>query len=297
MRRTRTGKRLELTCRDLEIFRTLARYRYLRSTHLHAFAGGASETRFKERLGDLFHEGYLDRPVRQWEFADARCRPVVHELGRGALSVLRERGDELGQACTFLGRQAHRQFHHSLSICEALGSLELGTRAGDGLRFIPWPEILARAPEATRASPTPCRLSLPSSRYLVPDGLFGIEYRSGDSKSYRFFALEVDRGTMPVSRSDQKQTSYLEKLAAYREIIAQQAHKTHWGIPNLLVLTVTTNLDRVSDMLGKLRTDGGHPAFLFGATTERGLARPLPQLLTEPWRRAGFPPLSIAESQ
>src|SRR5580692_9118008 len=68
MRRTRTGRRIELTPRDIEIFRVLARYRYLPSTYIYAFVGGASETRFKERLGDLFHEGYLDRPGRQWDF-------------------------------------------------------------------------------------------------------------------------------------------------------------------------------------------------------------------------------------
>ena len=53
MRRTPLGKRLALTARDIEIFRRLAQYRYLPSTYLHVFAGGASETRFKERLGDL----------------------------------------------------------------------------------------------------------------------------------------------------------------------------------------------------------------------------------------------------
>ena len=73
MRRTRTGKRIELTQRDIDIFKLLRQYRYLRSTYIHAFVGGASETRFKERLGNLFHEGYLDRPSQQWEL---RQRPA-----------------------------------------------------------------------------------------------------------------------------------------------------------------------------------------------------------------------------
>ena len=85
MRRLSLGKTLALTSRDLAIFRALAEYRYLRSTHLHAFSGGASETRFKERLGDLFHEGYLDRPSQQWEFADARTAPVGPTAVDGAL--------------------------------------------------------------------------------------------------------------------------------------------------------------------------------------------------------------------
>src|ERR1700733_15568351 len=81
MKRSSAAKRIALTARDIEIFQLLRRYRYLRSTYLHAFAGGASATRFKERLGDLFHEGYLDRPERQWKFAGSRYQPAIHELG------------------------------------------------------------------------------------------------------------------------------------------------------------------------------------------------------------------------
>src|SRR5882757_2267235 len=100
MQRTRTGRRIELSPRDIEIFKTLLRYRYLRSTYIHAFVGGASETRFKERLGDLFHEGYLDRPAQQWAFADARHTPVVHECGRAAGQALRACGLALEGANT-----------------------------------------------------------------------------------------------------------------------------------------------------------------------------------------------------
>jgi hypothetical protein len=137
---------------------------------------------------------------------------------------------------TFLNEAGQRQFQHSLMICEALASIELAARAPSALRLIWWPEILERAPEATRSSPAPFRIPLPSGSHLAPDGLFGIAY--GPSGPYRFFALEADRGTMPVSRTSTHQTSYLAKLAAYREIIGRQAHKTHWGIPNLLVLQV-----------------------------------------------------------
>jgi hypothetical protein len=34
------------------------------------------------------------------------------------------------------------------------------------------------------------------------------------------------------------QSSYLRKILDYRDIIARQIHKSHFGIPNLLVLTV-----------------------------------------------------------
>jgi hypothetical protein len=55
MYRKSTGKRIELTERDIEIFKLLARYRYLRSTYyIHAFVGG-NRTKLIERLGHLYH--------------------------------------------------------------------------------------------------------------------------------------------------------------------------------------------------------------------------------------------------
>ncbi|MEI9887764.1 MAG: replication-relaxation family protein [Rhizomicrobium sp.] len=295
MRRTRTGKRIELTRRDIEIFKLLSRYRYLRSTYIHAFVGGASETRFKERLGDLFHEGYLDRPPQQWEFADARHTPVVHESGRAADQALRACGMALEGANTPLADSPHRQFLHSLMICETLASLDLGVRATAGLRLIGWPEILGRAPDATRSSPTPFRIPVPSGGYLVPDGLFGIEYSSGGSKSYRFFALEADRGTVPIVRSSPNQSSYLGKIGSYREIIVRQVHKTYLGLPNLLVLTLTTSQERMTGIMGRLqREQGDNATFLFGAIAAGATRTPMP-LLTAAWRRAGFSPLRIDE--
>jgi hypothetical protein len=296
MRRTHTGKRIELTARDLEIFRVLARYRYLPSTYIHAFVGGASQTRFKERLGDLFHEGYLNRPERQWEMANCRHRPVVHEIGAGARRVLEAQG-VAEQARTWLGASAHVQFSHSSMICELLASIELGTRQRPSMRFIPWPEVLAKAPAETRALAVPFRFpATAASPAIVPDGLFGIEYGLGSTKSYRFFALEGDRGTMPVMRSNHNQTSYLGKIAAYCEIIAKKVHKSHLGVPNLLVLTVTTSDARAADIIGRLRGQAGcSSAFLFKAVEVSSLANQALGLLFDPWERSGHPPLRIDE--
>ncbi|MGC9955086.1 MAG: replication-relaxation family protein [Rhizomicrobium sp.] len=295
MHRVRTGKRIALTPRDIEIFRALSRYRYLRSTYLHAFAGGRSATRFKERLGDLFHEGYLDRPSQQWQFADALHAPVIYELGEGAKHTLQERGG-IEDAWTVLSQAAHRQFTHSVMICACLASIDLATKRKDSLRFIAWPEILARAPEATRMSPMAFRIptsSLPVA--VVPDGMFGLEYSRDDKKTYRFFALEADRGTMPVTRSNSQQTSYLGKLGAYQEVIARQAHKNYLGIPNLFVLTVTTDQSRLFAIMRRFADRGTNSTFLFKAADPATLGGPVPDLLMTPWERHGLPPLRIGE--
>ena len=93
MRRVSVGKRIELTDRDIELFKLLNRYRYLRSNFLYAFLGGNSETRFKERLGHLYHDGqYINRPPQQWQFANCRHMPLIYELDDKGEQVLRQHG-------------------------------------------------------------------------------------------------------------------------------------------------------------------------------------------------------------
>lgn len=304
MKRERSGKRIELTPRDLAIFELLERYRYLRSTFIHAFVGGASETRFKERLGDLYHEGgYLDRPKEQWQFAKSGYMPVAYENTDAARCVLLERGGgRQSGAFTRYGASGNRQFAHTLMICEIVASIELAAVVDPNLRFIPWHEILAKAPEATQRSPHPLRIpcwGTASANCVAPDALFGLEYRSGEKKSYRFFALEIDRATMPVTRSRCDQTSYLAKLMAYRDVLAREAHKSHFGLPNLLVLTVTTSERHKANILSALTgAIGGSTAFLFKAVARRrlidGMSCADPSILLGPWDRAGHPPQCIA---
>lgn len=287
MHRTRTGKPLALTARDLELFRVLRRYRFLRSTYLHAFVGGASKKRFKERLGNLFHEGYLDRPEEQWRFADTRFAPVVHELGKGGADA----GPD-AEPITWLREKPHRQFEHSLMICEALASIELACLGRNDIRFIPWPEILARAPQNMRQSAKPYQLTAGGTS-VIPDALFGIEYRRDGKKSYRFFALEGDRGTMPIIRSTGAGTSVLSKFAAYRNIFEHNIHHSQLGVPKLLVLTATTSELRKSEIMRHLREQAAdYGSFLFKCVTT--ISAPDRRLLWESWDRATLDPVQIS---
>jgi hypothetical protein len=306
MKRSPSGKRIELSARDVEIFKLLERYRYLRSTYIHAFVGGASETRLKERLGDLFHEHYLDRPEQQWRLANCRHVPAVYELGEGGRRALREGGIGDGGPWTWLG-EAHRQFSHSLMTCEVLSSIELGVRSRSDLRLVSWQEILAKAPEATQRSPAPFRIPVLASDTahsscdgaVVPDALFGLEYKTAGKSVYRFFALETDRGTMPVVRSNRAQSSYLKKMIAYREMVVRQIHKSHLGLPNLLVLTVTTNAAHMKRIMQQVNEHiGAHAGLLFLPFDTEGAAAmvrsPSMEFLITPWQRVGWPPLCLA---
>jgi len=319
MHRTATDKRLQITERDIEILRLLSRYRYLRSNHLQALTGGKSQKRFIERLGDLYHEGgCVNRPAQQWQAVNARYMPAVYELADAGERLLTEQGllDEKLSPLLRKGRHgAVRQYHHDLMICDILASIEIGIRADNKLRLISWQEILAspKMPEATRTAVNPFAIPVSvtytcpgtkatdrSDKPLIPDALFGIEYSSDDKKSYRFFAIEADRNSEPVFRGNLHQTSYLRKILQYREIASRKTHQTHFGLPNLLVLNVTTNEQHMQNIMRFVKeiTDGkGSTHLLFKtmpslASLEKA-PPPTPYILTEPWQRAGHPDFQI----
>ena len=316
MRRVSTQKRIEISERDLALFELLSRYHYLRSTFLYAFVGGASETRFKERLGHLYHDGgYINRPAQQWQFANCRYMPAIYELDAAGERVLQEHGVAQDESPLLKkGRVgAYRQFAHQLMISDVLASIELGVRADPSLRFISWQEIIAKAPEKTRRSDNPFEIPVSISHTfprtkkthradikIVPDGLFGLEYDKNGRKEYRFFALEADRNSMPVLRNNLHQTSYLKKILAYREIAARGIYKTHFGLPNLLVLTVTTNerhMRNIMALVQGLAHEGKSKLFLFKTMSTLGdferAPVPTPHMLTAPWARVGYEPFHI----
>src|SRR5271156_4603530 len=83
----------QLTERDIEIFKLLARYRYLSIDHIHAFVGGsrkglAHHVNLLSRQPNL----YLNRPPQQRQSADANHRPMIYELDRRGVMALRELG-------------------------------------------------------------------------------------------------------------------------------------------------------------------------------------------------------------
>jgi hypothetical protein len=130
--------------------------------------------------------------------------------------------------------------------------------------------------------------------------LFGLEYTRDGKKMYRFFALEADRANMPIMRSNLEQTSYLKKILAYRQIAAENIHKSHFGIPNLLVLNVTANqphMANIMSLVSKLAHEGKSRLFLFKTMSSAGdfakAPEPSSHMLTAPWKRVACDDLYI----
>src|SRR5262249_40670294 len=144
-----------------------------------------------------------------------------------------------------------------VEIGDLLVALELGIRGCPGLRLIGQDELVASFPDPTRSRRSPISLKVTVTSgdksietAVVPDLLFGIGY---PDRSRPCFMVELDRGTMPVSRSDLRQTSFERKMLGYLTAYANGQHEQQFGWRTFRVLTIVPDADRLCSIVLALR--------------------------------------------
>jgi hypothetical protein len=268
-----------LTHRDLSHLQHIARHRFLSSRHLAQLDGGSSQNVLRA-LRILFDHGFIDRPIAQLAtmLADGP-RPLVYGLGRRGAQALRT---FTGTDWTERNKRSGTKFiEHTLAIADFIVSLELACRGRTDVRMLSEDVILKNAPESTRLAREPLRLVVPGLdnrlgiSSVIPDGLFGLHFED-DTASY--FLVEIDRGSMPVTRSRFDRTSYLRKLSVYWNAWKQARHREHFGVKQMRVLTLTDSETRIEHMLqavDQLTEGKGSNFFLFGTFAEVSRSGPL----------------------
>lgn len=284
---------IALTERDVAICRHVYRHRFLRSTHLAALLGG-SQQMIVRRLQLLYHHGYLDRPMEQLlSYHYEGSKPLVYGLGnKGADVLAHEAGIPRGKInWTAKNRAAGPIFlEHTLLTADVMVAFEVACQKHGGVRVIDPEELLAQAPEATRRRKNPLGWQVDvtdgGERYrlgVIPDKFFGLHYLDRpEGRNRAYFCLEADRATMPVMRTNLRQTSFYRKLLAYYETWQRGLHTEFYNIRNFRVLTVTSSAGRVKNLVeaNRAATLGkGSKMFLFADDPSLRTADPL----TYPW--------------
>lgn len=249
-----------VTERDVLILLQLARYRFLRSTHIAELVGRSLD-RTNDRLCRLFHAGYVDRPRAQLDYYPTMgSAPMVYALADLGAHVLRERQQTqaVGDAWSRQNREAGRPFiEHQLEIVDFQVSLERAVRQRGDIAVIHSDELKSEFPEQARGMRNPLAIRVGVSHNgkaqeigLVPDLIFGIRFSDG---SRRCFMVEIDRGTMPITRADVAQTSFARKMRAYLAAHSAKKHESQFGWKAFRVLTITTDRCRAQSMKDALR--------------------------------------------
>lgn len=292
--------------RDLVWLEAIHRHGPLASSFLIQFSKplGMNTKRAQERLADLFHEShtphggsYLQRPAQQFLTFDARYNQIVSDLAPTGIKALK-------QASAWRDRSGPQggPWWHKLMIASITASIELACLDRRDVAFIPQWKILERANSDLEAD---LRYLDPASgesvqKLMKPDGLFGLEYRAPGRSRFRFFVVEADRATEPLTTKNFNRKSARRSFAQYRAYIERGIYKQHLKLTApLLVLNVTTSEARRDALIKTLLADvpSGNDYLLFqywdAFTAPPGVPNPNPSLLNGNWLRAGRRHLSI----
>src|SRR4051794_25222837 len=271
-RRAAAPPPFRLTEDDVEIVRVVARHRLIRSTHIAALVGRSLD-RTNDRLLRLFHAGYIDRPRAQLDYYPTfGSAPMIYALADRGVRLLKEwdgaafRNPEWSRK----NREAGRPFiEHQIEIVEFEVSVQRAARTRSDIKLITAEDMIAAAPRrlpVTNPFSLDAKLSdhgITRDAAIIPDIVFGLELPAG---SRRNFLVEIDRGTMPVRRSDPEQTSIERKMRVYLAAHAAKQHREQFGWANFRVLIVTTDQHRIGSMieaLHRLRVSRGIGSALF----------------------------------
>ena len=290
------ARRIVLTEADCLAFEAIKRHGPLPTHYLYQFTRHLRKdyTQLQNRLTDFYNgtqaQGpYLIRPPQQFAGFEARYQHIVYDLAPQAKLALAERGT-LARCSP---KRSDPFLHQLMGACVA-ASIELSAPL-KGLRYIPREEILTHSTcGGAREAQNPMAIPIPGigeRRALVPDDLFGLEYPGA---GFRFFAVEIDRNTESIERKSFDQNAFGRKIAGYLEVLRNGAHRDWWGVPNLHILTVTTNFTHARNIIDHIRKRGD-PAyserFAFACEPSFGAHWRVPRgvlgLLDTPWITAG----------
>jgi len=291
-RRATEPPAFRLTDGDLAIVRVIARHRFVRSTQIAKLVGRSLD-RTNDRLSLLFHAGYIDRPRAQLDrFPTDGSSHMVYALADSGARLLKSydgrpiRGLDLSRR----NKSALRPFiEHQLEIVDFHVAFQSAVIDRKDVALISPEDTIAAFPDATRNDKNPLKLKAKFSDNgrmqdfgLIPDMVFGLRFPDG---SRRCFMVEIDRGTMPITRSDNSETSFALKMRAYLAIHAAGQHERRYGWKAFRVLTVTTDISRaraMAEALQKFPVPRGPGASLFFFATREQLSTNAP--LTMAWR-------------
>lgn len=281
--------------RDRRILSVLEKYPLLDSEHLFALCGGRNLKRFKERLRLLSDppNEYIAWPRRQQYRANGSGKINIWGRTRRGTQALIDAGLPVNDDPY---REYHDLFEHQYLCYATLASIEAG------------------GAKVTMLHPPPIEVSISLGKeqktfHYTPDAVARIDFPTGEQG---YLQLENEKGNS-VRRTNLEQPSFLRKLLAIEQIMADELYATEWGFPHLLTLIITPygpkakaeepdRTDKLSEMKALVveRTEGrGLPYMLFneviGFDHPWKSFKPRPELFTGTWERTGrYAPFSLS---
>ncbi len=208
--------------------------------------------------------------------------------------------DEEGTLAALTRSPTRLYLEHALGLSDFMLNVELSCRARDNVRLIHEDEILERgSKELRQRHGWPVSIDWQGREetiWIIPDRLFGLQFLDRPKgKDTRYFAVEYDRGSMPVTRSNIHQSSYLRKFLGYASTYQQQLHRKHLGVEFFYVLNVTTNAERVDNLITAYQAEAlpQPSSFLFTPKFPKPSIDGFEDVFAMPWRNVAGKTVSL----
>ena len=258
--RPKVSPKLTLLPIDEEILRHVRRHRFLTAKHLMRVISTSPQTVFL-RLSSLFRHGYLNRPKSQWKYDQVlRNIDVVYSLGKRGVRHLQSLG-EIESHRIHEKKVGHVHLDHTLEVADFMTRLESELPTGVKLEYLD--NANSQRSVATYEWSVPIHYKGEQIKIgVIPDRVFRLSTKDEEL----LFCLEVDRGTMPVMRSNPAQSSFYRKLLAYHATWRSGVHLNRLKWRRFRVLTVTSSRERRNHIIEACKevvVSGGSGLFMF----------------------------------
>jgi len=280
-----------LNDRRLKHLLTLHDHNTLSTDFLHEL--DCPEMSIKTTLLDLdwMHaspNSWLDVPQSQAHYANSLKRPMFYSISEKGQDILLREG--------LINKKRHRvsfHFPHQAMQDQFLALMKLGAKD----YYIPRQAILAEAPEHTQKSRNPLAIET-GTVTLIPDLLFGL------SDPYRFFLIEIDRGTEQLAYAEKRTRTWEGTVKLYDSFFATRAFQKHFGIYKspiyLLVITVSDNrMHNMMEYWARYAHTSRHGVAAFQTIPNIGSIndpiKPTAEFFYRPFHRVNHPPLYLNE--
>jgi protein involved in plasmid replication-relaxation len=260
---------IRLTERDVSLLVWTGIHRVLTSVHLRTLLSPGSHQNLLRRLCLLYHHGFLERPRTQIDyFHRGGSRPMVYTLTPLGARWVEASYDVLSDWL----RHSHgapwgrRYLEHALAVSDILVALfRAGDALNDEVRVLYEHQL-----DFSRSEPRSLAWTVDAGPFgklsVIPDRVVQLRTFTDENESPERVTcfIEADRGTMPVTRRDNRQSSILRKLIAYETSWRKGLLQKRYPTDRFRVLIVTTNPARVEQMVKACQQlKCGHGLFLF----------------------------------
>jgi len=216
--------KLQLGDDELQILQDLADYRLLDTEQITALNSKLSKRTAQRKLQQLFHAGFLERPITPSSQYAPSANFVYSLADKGIKQVFA--GKTIPSFWTEK-KESPIFLHHRFMVSSFKVVLTLALREQKSSKLVRWQNDEMKESVYIEGERLPVR----------PDGFFTIE----DKDDLMHFFLEADRSTMTNER-------FLDKARAYWHFWKEQKCQKALGIKTFRVLTITESGQRKDNL-------------------------------------------------